>query len=347
MKEDMMRAAVFEGPGRPLVLTEVPTPAVGPDEILVRVAACGICHTDLHYIDHNVPTFKAPPLILGHETSGTVAAVGAEVEGFRPGDRVLLPAVLTCGRCAQCRRGRENICERMVMFGNHVDGAFAEFVAAPAKDVFPVPEEIPLDEAAIIADAMSTPFHAVTVRGRVRPGDWVVVYGCGGVGLNLVQIAAAACARVIAVDLVEEKLALAASLGAQETINARALAQPSKVVKQLTDGGADIAFEAVGVPGTVATAFDSLRRGGRLVLVGYSQTPAELNAAKTMFFEMEIVGSLGCRPVDYPRLIALVSAGRLQLTPLISHRLPLAEINQGLDLLRQGRSVRSIVLPTV
>jgi len=340
-----MRAAVFEGPGRPLVLAEVPTPRVGPGEILVRVAACGICHTDLHYIDHNVPTFKRPPLILGHETSGIVAAVGAEVEGFTPGDRVLLPAVLTCGRCAQCRRGRENICERMVMFGNHVDGAYAEFIVAPAKDVFPVPQEIPLEDAAIIADAMSTPFHAVTVRGRVQAGEWVVVYGCGGVGLNLVQIAAAVGARVIAVDLVEEKLALARTLGAQQTVNARAVEQPPKAIRKLTDGGADVAFEAVGTPATITAAFDSVRRGGRLVLVGYSGVPAELNAARTMFFEMEILGSLGCRPVDYPRLIAMVQAGRLQLTPLISHRMPLAEINVGLDLLRQGRSIRALVLP--
>jgi 6-hydroxycyclohex-1-ene-1-carbonyl-CoA dehydrogenase len=336
---------VFEGPGRPLVVTEVPTPQAGPGEILVRVTACGVCHSDLHYTDHNVPTFKPPPLILGHETSGIVAAVGTAVETFAPGDRVLLPAVLTCGRCAQCRRGRENICERMVMFGNHVDGAFAEFVVAPAKDVFAVPAEIPLEDAAIIADAMSTPFHAVTVRGRVQAGDWVAVYGCGGVGLNLVQIAAAVGARVIAVDLVEEKLALASALGAHQTINARAVEQPPKAIRKLTDGGADIAFEVVGTPGTIAAAFDSVRRGGRLVLVGYSHASAELNAARTMFFEMEIVGSLGCRPVDYPRLIALVQAGRLQLAPLISHRLPLGEINEGLDLLRQGRSIRALVLP--
>ena len=340
-----MRAAVFEGPGRPLIVTEVPTPTIRPHELLVRVAACGICHTDLHYIDHNVPTFKAPPLILGHETSGIVAEVGAEAEGFRPGDRVLLPAVLTCGRCSLCRRGRENICERMVMFGNHIDGAYAEFVAAPAKDVFTVPSEIPLEEAAIIADAMSTPFHAVTVRGQVRPGDWVVVYGCGGVGLNVVQIAASLGAQVIAVDLVDDKLALAMELGARYTLNPQAIEQVPKAVKKLTDGGVDIAFEAVGTPATIGLALDSVRRGGRVVLVGYSQAPAEFNAAKTMFFELEIMGSLGCRPVDYPRLITLVQTGKLRTAPLISHRLPLDAINDGLDLLRERKSIRAIVLP--
>lgn len=320
-------------------------PAIRPHEVLVRVTACGICHTDLHYIDHNVPTFKAPPLILGHETAGVVEAVGADVESVRTGDRVLLPAVLTCGRCAQCRRGRENICERMVMFGNHVDGAYAEFVAAPAKDVFAVPASIPLDEAAIIADAVSTPFHAVTVRGKVQPGEWAVVVGCGGVGLNLVQVASAMGASVIAVDVVDEKLALARQLGAMYGINARAVESVPKAIRKLTDGGADVAFEAIGNPQTIGVAFDALRRGGRLVLVGYSALPAELNAAKTMFFEMEVIGSLGCRPVDYPRIIAMVASGKLRTAPLISHRLPLAEINAGLDLLRQGKTIRALVLP--
>jgi len=339
-----MRAAVFEGAGRPLVVREVPTPEVRPHEVLIRVAACGICHSDLHYTDHDVPTVKAPPLILGHETSGVVEAIGGLVEGLRPGDRVLVPPILTCGQCAACRRGRENICERLLMFGNHIDGAFAEYVAAPAKDVFLLPEEIPLPDAAIISDAVSTPFHAVTVRGRVQPGDWVVVFGCGGVGLNVVQVAAVQGASVIAVDLVEEKLALAASLGARHVLNGRD-GQLSRTVRRLSGGGVDVAFEAIGAPTTIGAAFDCLRRGGRLVLVGYSALPAELNAARTMFFEMEVVGSLGCRPIDFPRVIALVQSGRLRIAPLITHRLPLSEINAGFDLLREGKSIRALVLP--
>ncbi|MDQ7029703.1 MAG: alcohol dehydrogenase catalytic domain-containing protein [Ardenticatenia bacterium] len=141
-------------------------PEPGPGEVVVNVAACGVCHTDLHYTDHGTPTFKAPPLILGHEISGTVAAVGADVTGFEEGDRVLLPAVLTCGTCVLCRTGRENICERLRMFGNHVDGGFAEYVVAPAKDIFRLPEEIPLVEGAIIADAITTPFTQWSTGAR-------------------------------------------------------------------------------------------------------------------------------------------------------------------------------------
>lgn len=340
-----MLAAFFDGPRRPLRLAETDVPRPRWGEVLVRVAACGICHTDLHYLDHDTPTFKAPPLILGHEASGVIEEVADGAEGFKAGDRVLLPAVLTCGTCTQCRRGRENICEKMTMFGNHIDGAFAEYVRAPAKDLFHLPHEIPLEEACIIADAVSTPFHAVTVRGQVRPGDTVAVFGCGGVGINVVQIAAAVGARVIAVDLVEEKLALARTLGAAETVHPPGLDSVPKAVRRMTGGGADVAFEAIGRPETVAQAFDSLRRGGRLVVVGYSRLPAELNLAKTMFFEMEILGSLGCRPVDYPRLIELVRVGRVKITPLVTHRLPLGSINEGLDLLRSGRGLRTIVLP--
>ena len=134
-----MRAAVFHGPNQPLAIEEVPTPTPGPGQILVKVAACGVCHTDLHYLDHGVPTAKKPPLILGHEAAGTVAALGPDVKAFAEGDRVLLPAVLTCGTCFFCRTGRENICQSMVMFGNNIDGAYAEFVLAPAKDAFRMP----------------------------------------------------------------------------------------------------------------------------------------------------------------------------------------------------------------
>lgn len=155
-----MKAAVFHGPERGLVVEDVPVPTVRPGEVLIKVAACGACHTDLHYIEHGVPTFKKPPIILGHEASGIVEEVGAGVTNVRKGQRVLIPAVLTCGRCVACRQGRENICAEMKMLGNHFDGAYAEYVAVPSKDLLDLPESIPLAEASIIADALSTPFHA-------------------------------------------------------------------------------------------------------------------------------------------------------------------------------------------
>src|SRR5215472_15393158 len=214
-----MRAAVFYGPNMPLRVEDVAVPALDAGEILVKVAACGLCHTDLHYIDHGVPTVKHAPLILGHEATGIVTLTAPDVTNLKEGDRVLLPAILTCGKCAACRVGRENICQHMRMFGNDIDGAYAEYVKAPAKDVFILPDEIPLVDGCIIADAVTTPYHAVKNRAEVRPGDYVVVYGCGGVGLNVVQFARLAGGIVIAVDLAEEKLEHALRLGATAALN--------------------------------------------------------------------------------------------------------------------------------
>jgi 6-hydroxycyclohex-1-ene-1-carbonyl-CoA dehydrogenase len=338
-----MKAAVLHGPGR-LGIEEVPRPEPGPEEILVRVAACGICHTDLHYIDHGVPTFKSP-VILGHEISGRVEAAGSAVIGFSRGDAVLLPAVLTCGSCRACRTGRENICERMRMLGNHIDGGYSEYVVAPARDCFHLPPEIPLAEACLIGDALTTPYHAVKHRARVRVGERVAVFGCGGIGSGAVQFAALAGAEVIAVDLDDRKLALARELGASTTLNPRSVERVEKELKKRTGGGADVAFEAIGKPETIRLAYESLRPGGRLCVVGYSAEPATLAFSKLMFFELEVIGSLGCRPVDYPEVVELVRRGRVRLAPLVTGRYKLEDLPAGLDALRQGRALRGIVLP--
>ncbi len=338
-----MKAAVFHGPNQPLALETVPRPEPGAGELLIKVAACGVCHTDMHYIDHGVPTFKKPPLILGHEPSGTVAGLGKGATGFKEGDRVLLPAVLTCGHCEACRTGRENICANNIMFGNNVDGAYAEYLVAPAKDTFHLPDEIPLKEGSIIADAVSTPFHAVKNRANVQPGDSVVVLGCGGVGINLVQVASAVGGSVIAVDISNEKLEWARKFGADVTINAKEDENWTKTVRKLTDGGADVAIEAIGNPVTIETAFKALRTGGRLIVLGFTDKDISLNAGRIMYREMEILGSLGCRPVDYPKLIELCRLGKIKIKELVTARFPLERINDAFDLLRAGKGLRSII----
>jgi 6-hydroxycyclohex-1-ene-1-carbonyl-CoA dehydrogenase len=340
-----VKAAVFHGNGCGLIVEEWPTPAPGNGEILVEVAACGVCHTDLHYLDHGTPTFKHPPIVLGHEVAGTIAGMGTGVENFSIGDRVLLPAVLTCGRCDACRTGRENVCEAGMMLGNHMDGGYAEYVSVPAKDAFHLPPEIPLIEGAIIADALTTPYHAVVNRGRVRPGDAVVVVGVGGIGLNIVQMATAVGARVLAVDVSEDKLAWARRLGAAETVHAPSVDRVDKAVRQAMRGGADVAFEAVGRAATQEQALACLKTGGRLVLVGYSPETMGLNSGRVMFRELEVVGSLGCRPVDYPRVIELARQGRVKVAELVTHRFNLDEIALAFDVLRAGESIRSVVVP--
>jgi alcohol dehydrogenase, propanol-preferring len=339
-----MKAAVFHGPDRPLSIEDIAEPRPGPGESLVRVAGCGVCHTDLHYIDHGTPTFKPPPLVLGHEIAGTVAS--ADPTGrLSEGDAVLLPAVLSCGHCTACRSGRENICEHSVMLGNNVDGGYAEYIAVAAKDVFPLPPEIPLVDAAIIADALTTPYHAVVNRGRVLPGDRVVVIGCGGVGLNVVQIAAALGARVVGVDPSATKRDWAHRLGAEAALDPAAQPRMDRAVRELTGGGADVVFEVVGKAETQELAVNCVRTGGRVVLVGYSPDTMRLNAGRVMFRELEVTGSLGCRPVDYPRVIELVRQGRIRMTDLVTARYPLEEIGRAFDALRAGTAIRSVVVP--
>ena len=326
-------------------IEDIPRPKIGSDQVLVKVAACGVCHTDLHYIEHGVPTFKKPPIVLGHEASGIVEEAGAEVRTLSKGQRVLIPAVLTCGKCVYCRMGRENICANMTMLGNHIDGAYAEYVAVPAKDLFELPASLPLEEASIIADATSTPYHAVKNRARVQPGDSVVIFGCGGVGINAVQLAAAAGGYVIAVDINDRKLAWASEFGAAKVINASKVERVSKEVKKLTGGGADIAMEVIGNPKTIEEAFECVRVGGRLCVVGYTHEAVSLVAGKIMFKEIEIVGSLGCRPLDYAPLIRMVEQGKIDIKRQVTHRFPLEQLAKAFDVMKEGVSLRSIVIP--
>ena len=339
-----MKAAVFHGPELGLKIEDVAVPTVGDNEILVKVAACGVCHTDLHYIEHGVPTFKKPPIILGHEASGTVEQAGAAVTRFKKGQRVLIPAVLTCGECMFCRTGRENICSDMRMVGNHFNGAYAEYVAVPAKDVLQLPDSIPLEEASVIADAVSTPYHAVKNRARVRPGDTVAIFGCGGVGINAIQLAAAAGGEVIAVDLSERKLEWARQFGASHTINASQVERVDKEIKKLTGGGADIAMEVIGNPKTILQAFECVRVGGRLCVVGYTHEAVSIVAGKIMFKEIEIVGSLGCRPADYVPLIRMVEQGKVNIKDIVTHRFALEDLDKAFEVMKEGVSLRSIVI---
>jgi len=341
-----MRAAVLLAGAKTLVLEDRPLPEPDPGEVLVRVAACGICRTDLHYL-HGTPTFRKPPIVLGHEISGRVERVGAGVTGWPEGERVLVPPVIPCGECAYCRAGRGTLCSSQVMLGNHRDGGFAEAVTVPSKALFRLPESIPLKEGCIISDAISTPYHAVVNRAEVRPGQWVAVFGCGGVGLAAVRIAVLAGANVVAVDVIPRKLELARALGAVETVDAKVAGDVPKALRKLTGGGPDTALEVIGNPATIAQAFASVRWGGRVVVVGYTDADVAVNMGRVMFREIEIRGSLGCGLQDFPKVIELVRSGQIPLEKFVTHRFPLERVNDGLRLLESGDPtlVRGIAVP--
>lgn len=340
-----MQAGVFHGVEKGLCVEEVPRPGPGPAEALVEVAACGLCGTDLHYLLGEAATAKAPPIVLGHEVSGIVKELGPGAAGVEVGSRVLVPPLLPCGTCRLCRSGRENICPRLRMVGNHLDGGFAEFLVAPARDLVPLPSDLPLAESSVIADALSTPYHAIVNRARVQPGEWVAIVGCGGLGTGALQFAKLAGAHIIAIDLNPERLERARRLGAVETFNPKEVDVP-KVVRKITNGGADVAMEVVGSSETFMTAISTIRRGGRLCVVGYSDQAAPLPLSRLMFFEEEIIGSLGCRPADFPVIVELVRRGRVQLDPMITGRVPLDRLHEAVERLRAGEGLRTLVVPS-
>ncbi len=339
-----MRAAVFLGGGQRLELRELPVPSAGAGEVLVKVAACGLCHSDLHYMDHGVPTFKMPPLVLGHEVSGLVAAAGAGVDPSLVGTAVLLAPETTCGACVACRTGRENVCAAQKMLGNNIDGGFAEYVVTTARDAFPLPAGLPLEESSVISDALTTAFNAVVRRGAVQPGESVAVFGCGGLGLSVVQVAAMVGATVVAVDIDPAKVAKAIELGAAGGVDAREPDVAKRVRKEAGGGGAEVAIEAIGRAVTQEAAVASLRTGGRAIFLGSSAEPMSLPGGRVMYRELSVIGTLGSRPIDFPVVLDLVRRGRLSVAALVTHRHRLEEINEGFDQLRAGVGIRHITV---
>ncbi len=342
----MKAAVLMSQQAHELQLKEVPTPGPGHGELLVKIAACGLCRTDLHYL-HGLATFKAPPIVLGHEISGRVAGIGAGVEGWKQGEPVLLPPVIPCGHCAYCWKGRGTLCLNQKMLGNHTDGGFAEYVAVSARATFRLPTSVPLEAGSIVSDAVSTPFHAVVNRAALKAGEWAVIFGCGGVGLSAVQVAKAVGARVVAVDIAPWKLEIASDLGADVVVDGKDTKSAAKEIRTATGGGADAAFDMIGNPQVLDLATQVVKWGGRVIVVGYSEKPASLNAGRIMFRELEVKGSLGCGLQDFPKVIDLVAQGKVRLDKMVTHRFGLDELNRGFGMLDAGAQglVRAIAVP--
>jgi 2-desacetyl-2-hydroxyethyl bacteriochlorophyllide A dehydrogenase len=346
-----MKAAVFHGPGgswpqKPMLIEERPIPAIGPKEVLVKVAACGVCRTDLEYLKIEGATPKPPPLILGHEPSGIVDAVGAEVSRLKVGDRVIISPTVPCRACADCRRGNENLCSHMTVLGADSDGAFAEYVKAHESAVYSLPADLPLAESAVITDAVGTSYHAIYDIAQVKPGDTVVIYGAsGGLGLVCVQIAYGIGAKVIGVGRKQWKLDKARELGASVTLATADCDKLSKEVKRATGGGADISIDVTGIPDMMEEAIKGARPGGKVVEVGFSFHKFSTDINRLMWNELKIMGSKNYNANDMPRILSLVQKGVVSLDKLISHRFKLDEVNEAYQMLDKGEVLRAIVTP--
>ena len=337
-----MRAVRFHEVGRPPLVEEIAPLRPGPGEVLIDVAAAGVCGTELHFVDGLLAPARAP-ITLGHEVAGVVAEVGAGVEDVAVGDRVAVHYLHACGRCRWCRSGDDHLCDAPLGFlAFATDGGFAEQIVVPASAAVPVPQEVDLATAAVLCCSGTTALHAVDVSG-VGPGATAVVYGVGGVGLALVQVLREAGARSIAVARNAERLALARELGADVTVDASGEDVAGAIREATAGAGADVVFELVGTRESSANALASLGKRGTLVYIGYSFDRIELDPLSLVVPEQRIVTSVGNRRSELVTALDLAARGRLRAT-VTEH--PLADAPQVLEDLRAGRVVgRAVLVP--
>jgi D-arabinose 1-dehydrogenase-like Zn-dependent alcohol dehydrogenase len=331
-----MRAAVMEGIRKPLVVRDMPDPSPAPNGAVVRVEANGICRTDWHLWVGDWSWFgiQLPmPHVLGHEFCGVVEAVGRDVTRVKVGDRVLVPFSQGDGTCEWCRGGHHNVCDTLLTPGVVYWGGYGRYVAVPFADVnlVPLPEAVGFVDAASMGCRFMTAFHGLVDQAGVRAGEWVAVHGCGGVGLSAVQIGSALGARVIAVDVSPDKLAMAKTLGAVATVDA-SKDDAGKAIMQLTGGGAHVAVDALGIAATCQGAVMSLRKRGRHLQIGLTSSaeqgmialPIDLIVLK----EITLVGSLGMQAPRYGAMLGMVETGRLAPGKLVQQRIKLEQAGE-------------------
>jgi D-arabinose 1-dehydrogenase-like Zn-dependent alcohol dehydrogenase len=335
-----MLAVRFNGVGKPLETVDIPTPEPTHGEVLVKVAACGVCASDLHMIDGTLPIRGTPPVTPGHEASGTIAAVGAGVTGWREGDRVAIYAGKACGVCGRCLNG-EGVerCALPITMGIDYDGAWAEYVAVPATGLVRVPPNVPLDVAAILCDAVGTPYNAVLDTGGLKVGEKVAIFGVGGLGTHGVMLARMAGASfIVAVDPNAGARERALRLGADLAIDPTTT-KPSKAIKEATGEGVDLAIDFVGANAVLKEAVASLAIDGRAVITGVSGERIQLGPSVTFaVFRTKLLSVMGYTRRHLETLVQLVATGRLDVSGSISARLPIARAADGVAMLSEKRN---------
>ncbi|PWE57330.1 alcohol dehydrogenase [Metarhizobium album] len=324
-----MKAMYFERFGETPEIRTLPDPTPSEGGVVIKVEATGLCRSDWHgWIGHDADIVL--PHVPGHEFAGTVSAVGKGVVRFKIGDRVTVPFVSGCGHCGECHSGNQQVCPNQFQPGFTHWGSFAEYVAIPYADLNLVhlPDNLDYATAASLGCRFVTSFRAVVDQGRTKPGEWVAVHGCGGIGLSAIMIATAQGANVIAIDITEDKLAFARSLGAVATIHAGATANVAEAVKEITKGGAHVSIDALGHTATCVNSIRNLRRRGRHIQVGLMladhATPA-IPMGEVLAYELEIYGSHGMQAWRYDALMDMLETGKLAPQKLVGRHVSLDE----------------------
>lgn len=343
---ELMKAARLHEISERLIVGSMPVPQLGTEDVLVDIRAAGICHSDMNYRDGVSPVAKLP-ITLGHEIAGVVSKKGEEAIGVECGDRVCVHYVIGCGECEYCTSGRENYCEKYQMIGKDVDGGFAEYIKVPATNILRIPDSLPFEQAAILCCAVSTAYHALR-RGRAKAGETVLINGVGGLGLHAVQLASKVfgAREIIAVDVLGEKLELAAKFGATQLINVSG-DEAEKRIDEATEGRrVDLAVDFVGRRSTIEGTICRVGKGGRLVIVGISTEQISLHPYSSIIGkEMEIIGVNDHLKSELNQLIQYIEIGKLDLSSSITHRVSLEDVNMGLQILQKnlGNPVRVVV----
>lgn len=346
-----MRAARFDRASRQLTVRDVPVPQPGPGEVLVRVEACGICLSDVHMIEGTFPPLPLEQVTPGHEAAGTIERVGPAVPFWRSGQRVVILAGRTCGTCRHCITGGDiTQCFNPQTMGQGYDGGWAEYVVVPFPLLTAVPEHVPIEQAALIVDAVATPYTGLIHRGGLRLGEVVGLWGIGGLGVHAVQIARLAGAGlIIAVDPIDAACQRALELGADHALNPRTVDVREEVMR-LTDGdGLELAVELSGSNRALDQAVSCLGRHGRAVIIGMCMEPVQLTEPSVLFgyFNHAVLGHDGYYKRDIERLVRLVASGRLDLSRSVSDLVPLEDVARGVERLskKEGNPIRLVVKP--
>ncbi len=339
--QQTMRAVRYLGPKQPFDLRAVEIPQPGPGEVRVRIAACGVCRTELHLLDGLLDLGRRD-YTVGHEIAGVIETIGEGVPATRLGERVVVYYYVGCGDCRYCRTGDEQLCPApRSQPGFSSDGGYAERVVVPARNCVQVPDHVDLAAAAPMGCAGSTAVHASRLA-RIQPGEWVAVNGAGGVGLVLLQYARNAGARTIAIGLGQARMALARELGAKASIDAAETPDVAAEVLALTGEGADVVFELVGKDETMKAATRMLRRRGRLVMIGYTADAYVMHPIELIVRELTVLGSVGSTLQDLHEIIDLLGRGVVRST--IDMKLPLERFSQALDAVASGDLLGRVVL---